>query len=245
MKKMILNALERVRTALDIVEGDLHETAPEKPYAEFKRNRELFYKRDLKLAMNELQSLEIESYYSGDEDNMGIASQIRPMLSQLSQLYEENNKAAMLSLVNKIIASASRIREQPKTRLSVPGLPREIRPAVLLDVEELEKCLNAGCYRSATILCGRILEVALHRKYFEVTGNDILETQPGIGLGKLIAKLKEKDVEFEPGITEQIHLINQVRISSVHRKQSLFTPSREQAQAMVLYTMDVLKKLFS
>ena len=113
------------------------------------------------------------------------------------------------------------------------------------DIAEMQKCFNAGCYRSTTILCGRILETALHRKYYEVTGKDILETNPGIGLGTLIAKLNDKNVEFDPGLTQQIHLINQVRIFSVHKKQNTFTPSSAQANAMVLYTMDVLEKMFN
>jgi len=113
----------------------------------------------------------------------------------------------------------------------------------MADIRELKRCFNAKCYRSSTILCGRILETALHRKYFEATNKDILETSPGIGLGNLIAKLNNK-VEFEPGIKDQIHLINKVRISSVHKKKEAFFPTRQQAYAIILYTMDILKKLF-
>ena len=112
------------------------------------------------------------------------------------------------------------------------------------DLNELQKCYDAGCYRSAVILCGRLLETALHRVYFDCTGNDLLEKSPGIGLGNLIAKLKENHVELDPGLSNQIHLINQVRVHSVHQKKDLFTPSREQAHAIMLYTVDVLGRLF-
>lgn len=123
-------------------------------------------------------------------------------------------------------------------------LPEEIRKEIEADYSETRICIDAKAYRSATILCGRMLETALFRKYFDVTGNDLMETSPGTGLGKIIAKLKEKNVEFDPGITEQIHLINQVRVYSVHSKSRLFMPTKEQAQAMLLYTVDVLKKMF-
>ena len=93
-------------------------------------------------------------------------------------------------------------------------------------------------------MCGRILEVALHRKYYEVTQNDALEKSPGIGLGNLIAKLRDKDVEFDPGLTNQIHLINEIRVNSVHAKKTPFHPNKEQTQAMILYTLDVLGKMF-
>jgi len=122
-------------------------------------------------------------------------------------------------------------------------LPLSIEPDVMADIRELKRCFNAKCYRSSTILCGRILETALHRKYFEATNKDILETSPGIGLGNLIAKLNNK-IEFDPGIKDQIHLINKVRISSVHKKKEAFFPTKQQAYAIILYTLDILKKLF-
>ncbi len=133
-------------------------------------------------------------------------------------------------------------REVPE--LNLPFLPEEIKNHVLEDIQELEKCYNASCFRSSVILCGRILETALHRKYFEVTGNDVLETNPGIGLGKLVAKLSERNVKMDPGLMNQIHLINNIRISSVHVKKDLFKPNQNQTQAIILYTLDALHKLF-
>ncbi|MBU2561334.1 MAG: hypothetical protein KKD17_03475 [Nanoarchaeota archaeon] len=128
---------------------------------------------------------------------------------------------------------------------TLPALPEEIAENIQADVDELQRCFGSGCYRSAIILCGRIIETALHRKYFEVTGNDALEKEPGIGLGKLVARMSEKSIRLDPGLPQQIHFINQVRIFSVHTKQESFAPSQNQAQATMLYTMDVLGKLFS
>lgn len=88
------------------------------------------------------------------------------------------------------------------------------------------------------------METALHRKYFDSTGNDLLEKAPGTGLGNLIAKLNEKGITLDPGLPNQIHLINQIRVFSVHKKQTPFTPSKTQAEAIYLYTMDILDKLF-
>ena len=122
--------------------------------------------------------------------------------------------------------------------------PVDIRDEMLADFTELKKCFDAGCFRSAVVLCGRLLEVALHRKYFEIAGNDLLEKSPGLGLGNLLARMDEKGVKFDPGLTNQIHLINQVRIFSVHKKQQPFNPSKTQTQAIILYSVDVLKKLF-
>ena len=89
-----------------------------------------------------------------------------------------------------------------------------------------------------------MLEISLHRKYYEITKNDLLEKSPGIGLGKIIAKLKEKKVNIAPGLSQQIHLINQTRIFSVHKKSSTFTPNKDQTHAIILFTLDILEKLF-
>jgi hypothetical protein len=123
-------------------------------------------------------------------------------------------------------------------------LPSDIRDDVFFDLAEVERCFNAEAYRSVMILCARILETALHRKYYDATGKDLLETSPGIGLGNLISKLRESGIEIDPSLTQQVHLINNVRIFSVHKKSVPFQPSREQAQATLLFTIDILKKLF-
>ena len=116
---------------------------------------------------------------------------------------------------------------------------------MVADLNEIRKSFEAGCNRAGVVMCGRVLETALLRKYYEATGTDLMETSPGIGLGKIIAKLTERNIRFDPGLTQQIHLINQVRISSVHTKKDSFYPSKGQTQAMILYTLDVLRKLFA
>jgi len=138
-----------------------------------------------------------------------------------------------------------RQKEDSSLKFDIPELPEEIQDNIKADMDELQRCFYAGCYRSSIILCGRMLETALHRKYFEATGNDALEKEPGIGIGKLIARMSEKSIRLDPGLPQQIHFINQVRTFSVHTKEEAFNPSKNQAQATILYTLDVLGKLFS
>ena len=149
-------------------------------------------------------------------------------------------------MIDELIELVSNVKIVEKKKIKIPlSIPTDIYSEIEVDVNELDKCFNAGCFRSCVIICGRIMEVALHRKYFDVTGNDLLEKSPGIGLGNLIAKMKEKSVDFDPGITQQIHLVNQVRIFSVHKKQQPFYPTKQQTYAMILYTMDILEKIFA
>lgn len=160
--------------------------------------------------------------------------------------YEKLTTSNNTSIARKIIDA---IRTQiPNLELpQTPDLnvPEPLKEEINTDLAELNKSFNAGCYRSCIMISARILEVVLHRKYYETTGIDLLETNPGIGLGNLIAKLAEKGTLIDPALGNQIHLINQLRVFSVHKKQIPFNPSREQTQAVMLYTIDVVKKLFA
>ena len=164
-------------------------------------------------------------------------------LEILCLLYKDKLENNDLEKV-KQLSSGLRITKKETLQLGIPAIPIDVRDDVAADIREIEKTFSSGCYRASTILCGRILETCLHRKYYDATGQDILEKNPGIGLGKLIAKLNEKNVEMDPGLTQQIHLINQVRIFSVHKKKQTFSPSKVQTSAIILYTMDVIGKMF-
>ncbi|MDD5086732.1 MAG: DUF4145 domain-containing protein [Candidatus Nanoarchaeia archaeon] len=183
-----------------------------------------------------------------NKSNEKTIIEILELSTEAEQKYNMLNFEDSLSCIErveeKILVLKSGMQNQENIEFNVPSLPSSIESEVKADVRELKRCFDAGCYRSATILCGRILETALHRKYYEVTGNDILETSPGIGLGNLIGKLNDK-IDFDPALKDQIHLINKVRISSVHKKKDVFFPTRQQAYAITLYTLDILKKLFN
>ena len=71
-----------------------------------------------------------------------------------------------------------------------------------------------------------------------------METAPGMGLGKLIGKLRDLGINMPPGVNEQIHLINNTRIHSVHEKKDLFRLNREKTHAIILLTFDVLRHIF-
>ncbi len=175
-------------------------------------------------------------------------NEIKSELSDLKQYFEEKDFEKIKQTTANILLLESKLeypqKEQALT-FKIPNIPSEIAADMKADVNELEKCFKAEAYRASVILCGRLLETALHAIYFKATNNDLLEKSPGIGLGNLIAKIKEQGIQLDPAITQQIHLINQVRIYSVHKKQQAFDPTKEQTNAIILYTVDIIKKLFS
>jgi len=209
-----------------------------------------FFARAVATSLNELSASawSLAPLHSSGKRNEKVVMTILESILKLEKLHEESNYPAMLSCLEEIAECAVQLvpQEQPPAELvfSLPRFPASIEPELMADIRELKRCFSASCYRSAVILCGRVLETTLHRKYYEATGNDILETNPGIGLGTIIAKLEGK-LSFDPGIKDQIHLINKVRISSVHKQSEPFYPTKEQAHAIILYTMDVVSRLFS
>lgn len=164
------------------------------------------------------------------------------LLEQLEKLFSKVDPDVVNSKTN-LEKMYDLIPEVKEDKLSL-NLPNEIKDEIMTDYKELQECHKHGLNRSAVILCGRILETSLYRKYYDITNNDLLVTAPGMSIGKLIAKLVEKNVKFDPGIDNQLHLINQIRVSSVHTKKQIFQPSNEQTQAIILFTIDILKKLF-
>jgi len=218
----------------------------EKAVYDYDEKQKIYYFNNLmsNLKITKEASLGLSQLTKFDIKNKPHVSQILGLMPELEtkDLQKiDNSIKKMAEIVEQINFPETDQEEQFKVPQSIPA---EIEPDIRLDIKELNKCFNNECYRSAVILCGRILEIALHRKHFEVTAQDLLQKAPGMGLGKLIAKLNERNVNLDPAVTNQIHLINQVRVSSVHIKKEAFVPTKEQTHAIILYSLDILEKLF-
>lgn len=199
-------------------------------------------KRQHMLTMSRVLITRLKSSARKQDDDVLVA-----LTEKLEQNFSSAPKALqVIDSMAEYLAENIGKQQVQKQRLEfrVSRIPEEVRPDMEADLKELRKCFDAECYRSSVILCGRILETSLHRLYYEAAGIDALEKNPGIGLGKLIAKLTEKNFKFDPGLSQQIHLINQVRIFSVHKKKDVFYPSKPQTEAIILFTLDTVNKLF-
>jgi len=198
---------------------------------DFKQRQKFAAKQDLLHAVKQLK----DSIPKLPEDSELLANELNAL----------DGDATLWALKMRLERVAGLIAELPESSESITiRVPDDIMNDINADLEEINKCYNANCFRSAVILCGRILETGLHRKYFDATGIDLLEKSPGMGLGTLIAKLAEKGVSTDPALNNQIHLINQVRISNVHHKKETFFPSKDQTKAIMLYTIDAVNSLF-
>jgi hypothetical protein len=174
-----------------------------------------------------------------------LKSQIDLSIVSIKESYGKTDLIKLVKEIKSLELLTKTLQPQNKElSYNIKNLPIEISEEIKVDLEEVQKCYGAACYRSAVILCARVLEIGLHRKYYDTTGVDLLEKSPGIGLGRIIQKLKEKEVTFDPGLTQQIHLINNIRIHAVHRQEKIFQPTQHQTLAIMLFTKDVLEKMF-
>ncbi len=228
-----LGELKKILTSASFQKVELSSNVNPELY-DFKSRKLELYKKNFHKSFDEVKS--ILSHLQNDLENLKKLD-----FEKLSLLTQDISNTEKLDIIEEI---QHLLPKNKSLQLKLPNLPTSIKDEIQLDIKEAQKCFDNQCYRSALILCGRILETALHRKYYELTKKDLLETSPNLGAGKLIAKLKELSVKFDPGVTEQIHLINNIRINSVHKKQTTFLPSRQQTQAIMLFCVDTLKKLF-
>lgn len=238
-------SLERFQLAVNYIRKhkvDLNKKIdPTKSIYDFKEKKLDYYLRLYHSSFDEVKNNSLNLNQLNKED----VTKINKFLNELEEEYKNNDLDKISKILNELISLKLLLKQtENKLSIKIKNIPDDIRADVKADLKELENCFNAECYRSCIILCGRLLETALHRKYYDVTGMDILEKNPGIGLGNLIAKLKDKNVILDPALTNQIHLINQVRIFSVHKKKETFYPSKSQTYAIILYTLDVLEKIF-
>jgi len=214
----------------------------------FKQKEREYYGREIEKLMKKNEAILSECFIAAPNDKRALMD-ASLMMKELKKMINERRFLEAIVEIEKICGIAPEIKikesELPKSEFQLPYVPRVIFSETKASFDELIKCYEHGCYRSSLILCGRILEIAMHTKYFEATGRDLLEKSPDIGLGSLIMKFSEKNILLDPGLSNQIHLINQLRIASVHKKKQVFNPTKSQAQATILYTLDTIKKLFS
>ncbi|MBW3012020.1 DUF4145 domain-containing protein [Candidatus Woesearchaeota archaeon] len=195
--------------------------------------------KKIKLVHEQLDNL---YKYSDDKDTIDSAVKLADLMESSFNSKKSDMVKEAIDKMQNVLADV-KIRKDP-FEVHYSKIPVEIREDIQLDVQEMKSNFQIGNYRSSIILCGRILETSLHRLYYEKTKKDLLETSPGIGLGKVIAKLKEQNVKLPVAMSEQIHIVNNARIASVHKQKEPFRPTKEQAQAIILYCIDVLNKLF-
>ena len=131
----------------------------------------------------------IEQYFWRSSDRIKDNEKKLQLILLINELKEQPQVKLMIQTTIEMEEILAKIKTESQIMFKKPKIPTEIQGEIYADIEELERCYFSKCYRSCLIICGRLLEVALHRKYYDTTNRDILEKNTGIGLGNLIKKL--------------------------------------------------------
>ena len=103
-----------------------------------------------------------------------VEGETKERIGQLRMQLKSAHRDKATEIIAELYALSSRVQEKPSMSFKIPNIPSDIAQEMEADISELSRCFSQNCYRASIILCGRILETALHRKYFEATGLDIL-----------------------------------------------------------------------
>jgi len=119
--------------------------------------------------------------------------------------------------------------------------PSNYRADLLASLAELDICLQQNAFIAVMCLSGKILEICL--KHILSNANIIYD--PNLMIGKLIAKIRESNIQevyFDPGLGNIANIINQSRIPAVHLKDNIPVPSKNQAKMVVHAVLDLLNR---
>lgn len=232
MEKEILSYISELKKNISVV--DLEKI--DRSWKSYGRSREIH-----NLAIIRMHFKKVRHFL---EENKEI--RLLSALGKIEKNFEDGKIEIVLQDLDKLEKLSKSIKpESKKMDFNIKSnLPLEIRNEIEYDLRELERCFNYQCYKSSIILCSRILEIALHRKYYELTKEDLLENSIRINLSELISKLKENKINLDGALMNQSDFINQINDINISKKSVLLNPSREQANTVVFLTLDTLNKVF-
>lgn len=189
----------------------------------------------------------------GDEDAGDIhdvADLIDTMLKGIEDIERNVQEASTENLDEEVRSlridfselSGSLPVEQIMFLVDFSNIPQEIREETKLDFEEMRICYNSGAFRSAIIMCGRVLELQLAKKYFDSTGVDPIEQKWQLGF--LIGKCSERNVITDSAVGDICNFINHSRIGSVHASHAIHRPIQEETKSVIEFTISLLRRLY-
>ncbi len=160
-RKKLIETLERLNDFLKKIEPEAKKEIIGDRLFNFNKNKQQYFLSGAESCINELKMFEPETIFEmKTAEEREKAKRIKSMLWEIEKSYTEKKKANVLSLIKDAEKEIKGMKEKETFRITVPKLPPEISKDVSLDLQEIERCFNAQCFRSVTILCGRVLETA-------------------------------------------------------------------------------------
>lgn len=235
---------EKVRE-IDDIKKMLFEKGIEVYYRSYPSIKEKYLDACLKIK-EELSKISVllsedESFVENIEDLIFIIDDLIDKVNKNSKETIEDNIKEFRSVL-AVVKGYLKKDDDFKFNLNIDNIPEEIRDEVIRDVEEARKCFTSGAYRGTLTFCGRVLETVLSKKYFDKTGVDPMEQE--WKLGQIIGKCAAAGIlSGDPSIGHFSNLINDTRIKSVHKTQSIFEPGRDETLSLVGLANSLVQKL--
>lgn len=188
-----------------------------------------------------------ESSIDQVNDFLYLVDELRTRIDTVNTRIIGENVREMKNIFSELnaLAELQRLLYVPELGLGIDleRIPPEIRTEITTDIEEIKKCYSSGAYRAAIVFCGRILEIALARKYFEKVHIDPIKQK--WTLGQLIRECKRKIGIFQPGLDSLCEAVNKTRIPSVHKSaEGIYLPSSQDIVGVFNLVQSVLQKLW-
>jgi hypothetical protein len=216
-----------------------------------KRKAQIYYtryprlKRDFLETLLKLKEHLIKLKLNAHDEQ--IAERVEDFLYIVNELLTSKERIRLDAIeenimeMKNVFAELRALGSLPQFGLNLDRIPSEIRAEIAEDVGEVVKCYSVGAYRAAIVFCGRIIEVALARKYYESTGIDPIEKK--WTLGQLLNECRKK-LELPPALDDACKMVNKVRVYSVHKKKGVYLMGPHDVLAAFYFVQSIVEKLW-
>jgi len=171
------------------------------------------------------------SYYSEELYSIAI-KELKKLLYKVKEDAVEDGRE------NEIIQTLTSLQDKiTNTRIG----QNNFRDDLLQSLKESAICYENKCYIAALALSGKILEISLKI----IMDKENINYDDSWMIGTLLKKILESDIYIDPAMKNISNIININRIGSVHAKDAVPIPSRQQAGMVLLAVADILNRAIS
>jgi hypothetical protein len=178
----------------------------------------------------------------GADGGMWIAYQLTEKGRELAKS-DDNLRYAVADLIGGDRSEISRSVRDLYVECKKSGIQETYRDDFLRTLEEIAICFDNACYIAVNSLCGKILEITLK----EILNRNGIQFENQFTAGKLIYLVREKvpNEYVDESIMNILNVINISRNSSIHSKEKIPVPSRDQTIMVIFAVRDLLRRNLS
>ena len=178
----------------------------------------------------------------GVKGGMWIGYEITEKARELAQS-DDALRASVQELIHEKSSEVSQSVRSLIDECRLKEINENYKTDFLQTLKEIAICFDNDCFIASIGLCGKILEVCLK----EILMRNNVQIDPNAMVGTLLKTIREKvPTEYvDPSLSSVTSIINTSRITSVHAKERIPIPSRDQAIMVIFATREVVRRNLS